>query len=94
MSKKMLEPDLVDLNEWLSLAEAVEARAESGSPLSKQRLFALAHDGTISTRMIKTVRCWNRAELLSYAGTPGRPPMREPEDESITKPSRSKRAKA
>ncbi|MGE0131887.1 MAG: hypothetical protein AB7U82_27705 [Blastocatellales bacterium] len=79
MSKKALQPDIVDLSEWLSLVEATEARIKIKRPLSKQRLYDLAKSGIVSARDIKGVQCWKRAELLAFKGKAGRPSKIEQE---------------
>jgi hypothetical protein len=73
MAKKPIQPEIVDLSQWLTAEEAIALRAEIKRPLSEQRLYALADSGKIATRKIKGRLCWSREGLIQYRGQRGFP---------------------
>lgn len=73
------EPDIVDLNDWLSVSEAVQLLAEQKIQHAPAYLYQLAERYTprpegvpweaqkgLKSRMIKTLRCIYRADLEAY----------------------------
>lgn len=58
--------DIVDLNDWLTIEEAVSILVSSGNSRTGARLYKLAQDGQIKSRLIKTKLCLNRDSFNIY----------------------------
>lgn len=59
-------PDIVDLNEWLTIEEAVTASVNAGVSRTGAHFYKLAKDGDLLSRSIKTKLCLARQAVEQY----------------------------
>ncbi len=66
MAKK-IEPDIVDLNQWLTAEEAVALLVGLDVSRTSSHLFAKAKNGDFRKREIKNKLCLYREDIEEYA---------------------------
>ena len=66
MAKK-IEPDIVDLNEWLTAEEAVALLVQLSVARTSSHLYAKSKNGDFQSRVIKEKLCFWKADVDAYA---------------------------
>lgn len=66
MAKK-IEPDIVDLNEWLTAEEGVALLVQLGVSRTASHLFQKGKNGDFTLRTIKGRLCFWKADVDKYA---------------------------
>lgn len=66
MAKK-IEPDIVDLNAWLTAEEGVALLVQLGVARTSSHLYAKAKNGDFKSRVIKEKLCFWKADIDDYA---------------------------
>lgn len=59
-------PDIVNLDDWLTIEEAVTASVTAGISRTGAHFYKLAKDGDLASRSIKTKLCLARQAVEQY----------------------------